>query len=78
MTTTKKSVRELGGEFWAELNHERESPHSKLAAITWQQSNELCDFLMSVLARHVGSQIANDEGLEVTPRPLTPAKEVDA
>ncbi len=78
MSTTTKSVRELGGELWAELNRERESPNSKLASITWQQSNDLCDFLMSVLARHVGTQIGSDDGLEVNPRPRAPTNEVDA
>lgn len=64
-----KTVRELGGEFWAELNTDSRGPNSKFAGLSFQVKEDLVDFLMTILARHVGATILNDEGLEVEPRP---------
>lgn len=66
-----KTVRELGGEIWAELNMERQNSDSPLGSLDWTQVNAISDFVMSILARHAGSQLINDEGLEVTARPIS-------
>ena len=68
----QKSVRELGGEIWAEIEMEqRANPHSRIAGIGWETVSELSDFVMSVLARHAGAVIVNDEDRPVTPRPYS-------
>ncbi len=66
----QKSVRELGGEIWAEIGMEQRAiPDSRIAGIDWETVGELSDFIMSVLARHAGAVIVNDEDRPVTPRP---------
>ena len=68
-----KTIRELGGEIWAELNSARESPASTLGALNWKQTIAISEFVMSVLARHVGVRLIQDEGLEVSPLPTEPS-----
>lgn len=65
----EKTVRELGGEIWSEiiLLQNTEDTSNKIASIDFQATNELCDLVMGVLARHVGTTITNDEDLPVTP-----------
>ena len=62
----KRTVRELGGEIWAEI----EITFGE-AQISWQTKGELTDLIMGVLARHVGATIENDEGMPVEPLPST-------
>lgn len=69
MMQKQKSVRELGGEIWAELNYECGSEVSPLSHIDYVTLDQLTDFVMSILARHIDTVIVNDEGLEVEPRP---------
>ncbi len=69
--TAKKTVRELGGEIWAELGVEQEKVGSPLAGLDYEVANNLVDFIMSILARHTNTTIVNDVGLEVEPRPRT-------
>jgi hypothetical protein len=65
-----RTVRELGGEFWAELNGIRLSaPDTPIGGIDTQAMNDAIDVLMGVLARHCGKTILNDEDLPVAPRP---------
>lgn len=59
---TKRSVRELGGEIWAELRVG--IPDEE---VSWQAKNRVVEIAMRVLARHVGSAIDSDEGLDVLP-----------
>lgn len=61
---TKRTVRELGGEIWAEM--EMAFGESQ---ISWKTKGELTDLIMGVLARHVGALIENDEGMPVEPMP---------
>ena len=69
IATNKKTVRELGGEIWSEITRlqNAEDTSSRIVSIDFQASNELCDLVMGVLARHVGTTITNDEDLPVTP-----------
>ncbi len=67
----EKTVRELGGEIWAELQEERHNPHSPLPRFGVEEADALIDFLMSILVRHTGATIINDPGLPVFARPLT-------
>lgn len=72
-----KTVRELGGEFWAELNMDSRDPNSKFAGLDFRVKGDLADFLMTILARHVGAMILNDEGLAVEPRPRPEFRETE-
>ena len=61
-----KTVRELGGEIWAEL-----SSRIPEETITWSIKNDLIDLIMGVLARHDGITIENDPDDPVTPTTAT-------
>lgn len=71
MTQRQKSVRELGGEMWAELDAERRKEDSVFSKLDHSTHDHLADFIMSILARHIDTTIVNDDGLEVEPRPRT-------
>jgi len=71
MTQKQKSVRELGGEIWAELDAERRKSDSVFSSLDHTMNDELTDFVMSILARHTNTTIVNDDGLEVMARPNT-------
>jgi hypothetical protein len=58
---TNVTVRELGGEIWAELSS---LPDGELP---WQSKNRVVDLVMGVIARHVGAAIRNDADLPVEP-----------
>jgi hypothetical protein len=60
----ERTVRELGGEVWAEI-----SQAIKDEELSWVTKNKIVDVVMGVLARHVDSIIKNDEDLPVSPRP---------
>jgi len=62
---SSRTVRELGGEIWAELA--RRIPDDEL---DWQTKNKIVDLIMGVLARHTSSTIQNDEDLPVPPLPI--------
>lgn len=66
MTTskTKRTVRELGGEIWAELQMSFEE-----SQLDCQTRNNVVDLVMGVLARYDGAIIENDVGLAVLPLP---------
>lgn len=61
-TRASRTVRELGGEFWAEVT--REIPEEDAS---WETKGRLVDILMGVLARHSGEVIENDRDLPVEP-----------
>ena len=71
MRKEQKSIRELGGEIWAELDAERRTEESVFSQLDHSTLDHLVDFIMSILARHVGTTIINDAGLEVAPRART-------
>ena len=73
MTQKQKTVRELGGEIWAELDAERRKEGSAFSQLDHSTNDQLADFVMSILARHINTTIINDAGLEVAPRPKTTA-----
>jgi hypothetical protein len=60
---THVTVRELGGEIWAEL---WSFPDAELH---WETKNRVVDLVMGVIARHVGATIRNDADLPVDPLP---------
>ena len=60
---SERTVRELGGEVWAELFAvEAANEH-------WELVDQFVDVLMGVLARHTKSVIVNDLDLPVAPLP---------
>lgn len=59
---TKRSIRELGGEIWAELGY-RISDHE----LGWKTKERVVDILMGVLARYGDFDVENDEDLPVSP-----------
>ena len=64
----QRTVRELGGEIWAEISMEQDAnPDSKIAEIHFESVEELTEIIMAVLARHAGEVIVNDKDRPVTP-----------
>jgi hypothetical protein len=57
-----RTVRELGGEIWAELEKAEVAQQ-----VDWQVRNAIVDLIMGVLARHAGKRLENDADLPVTP-----------
>ena len=67
MTTKSDShatIREIGGEIWAELVQRIDDQH-----LRWSVKSQVVEIIMGVLARHEGTVIINDAGLEVEPLP---------
>jgi hypothetical protein len=60
----ERTVRELGGEIWAELSYSFSEDD-----INWEMRNAVVDLVMAVLARHIGVSLVNDGELPVTPLP---------
>lgn len=58
------TVRELGGELWAEASQRLDDEGSD-----WLAQSGLIDLAMSILARHTGARIVNDQDLPVKPLP---------
>jgi hypothetical protein len=56
-----RTVRELGGEVWAEIVNRFGDD------IEWRLQGRLVDLVMGVLARHLGRVIENDQDLPVSP-----------
>ncbi len=66
----QRTVRELGGEVWAELQHcQWHDPSSPLRDASNDAVQAFIDLTMGVLARHVGTVIENDRDLPVDPLP---------
>jgi hypothetical protein len=63
------TIRELGGEIWAELFALRRVHKGKFNELNVEISNSLIDLVMGVLARHEGEYIRNDADLPVIPLP---------
>ena len=65
----RKTVRELGGEIWAEVTQLQNSEDNStlLKDVDFKVTQELCDLVMGVLARHANTMIVNDEDLPVVP-----------
>lgn len=59
-----RTIRELGGEVWAELSSIPETD------LRWEVRNAVVDVMMGVLARHSGSILENDRDLPVAPLPF--------
>jgi hypothetical protein len=64
------TVRELGGEIWAELFCEQRDGQAQLRGLRVETTEALIDLILGVLARHVGDSIKNDLDLPVAPRSL--------
>jgi len=70
---SSKTLRELGGEMWAEIMRIQVfNSSSPLAGLTIDQTNAVVDLIMGVLARHEGKSIAQDKDLPVAPLPADP------
>lgn len=67
----EKTVRELTGEIWAEINgaYWRRGDKVDVDAL-----NEFIDIALGVLARHEGDTIVNDPDLPVAPLKVTDAE----
>jgi len=66
----KRTVRELSGEIWAEIEYRALrgiSPYAEFA--NNDLFNDFIDLISGILARYDGSIIINDEDLPVTPLP---------
>lgn len=67
MTDGKRSrtIRQLGGEIWIELQAAIPEPETD-----WRTRNRIIEVIMAVLARHSGAMIENDPDLPVDPLPV--------
>jgi hypothetical protein len=63
------TVRELGGEIWAEIAMLRNRGISHFETLESDILSATIDLIMGVLARHSGSVLVNDQDLPVTPLP---------
>ena len=64
----QKTIRELGGEIWAEIAQlQNDADDSLIGKTDFRVAQELSDLVMGVLARHEGSVIVNDRDLPVKP-----------
>lgn len=62
---TPRTVRELGGEIWSEINLRFGDE-----VLPVDLKNRLVDLVVGVLARHAGKRLENDEDLPVDPLPF--------
>jgi hypothetical protein len=69
VNSTQVTVRELGGEIWAELSSLPDGETN------WQTKNAIVDLVMGVIARHIGAAIKNDRDLPVLPLPVRGAQD---
>lgn len=67
--SASRSVRELTGEIWAELQPLRLGPDGPLTGVTPEQIDLVLSTTLAVLARHVGARITADPDLPVDPLP---------
>lgn len=74
----EKTVRELSGEIWAEMNHDirmKEAAGDPLyAGMKMEAFHRLIDIAMGVLARYDNAIIRNDHDIPVAPwpKPIVP------
>jgi hypothetical protein len=59
-----RTIRQLGGEIWIELQAVVPEPEAD-----WRTWDTIIEVVMAVLARHAGTTIENDHDLPVTPLP---------
>jgi hypothetical protein len=69
MSPTARTVRELGGEIWAEMRICLCDPQHLWAQMDWRHISPVTDIVMSVPARRNGTAIVNDESFPFTPLP---------
>lgn len=69
MDNRMKTIRELGGEFWAEIQKRIHDGDVKLKNLDIDAENAVVEIMMGVLARHEGMFIKNDADLPVAPLP---------
>jgi hypothetical protein len=62
----QRTIRELGGEIWAELG-----PIPEID-LRWDVRDTIVDIVMGVLARHAGAVLENDQDIPVEPWPIRP------
>lgn len=69
----QRTVRELSGEIWAEIEHDMLEKKSAGATLYDGFSNDafiaVLELITGVLARHVGSVITNDSDIPAVPLP---------
>jgi hypothetical protein len=61
------TVRELGGEIWAELSSFSDEE------LHWETKSKIVHVVMGVIARHAGAVVKNDPDLPVAPLPARTA-----
>jgi hypothetical protein len=61
-----RSIRELGGEIWAELDVRIGSGASS-ELLDWKSVGQVTEIVMAVLARYSGHRLVNDTDLPVEP-----------
>jgi hypothetical protein len=71
MTNKPSNIRELGGEIIGEVTRRQRDPNHALSKVGWEDAGRIVDLVMSVLARHVGEQLADDPELPVPPLPVS-------
>lgn len=65
------TIRQLGGEIWAELDERRENGVEPFGDLTTKVLDAIINTTMGVLARHEGVVIINDKDLPVEILPPT-------
>ena len=66
----ERTIRELGGEIWAELQERQlKGANPAFAKLEPESVNAFIDLTMGVLARHANAMIRNDPDLPVEPLP---------
>ena len=70
---TSVTIRELGGEMWAELSDlvqvSKAQGDNTFMGYNFEALNKTIDLAMAVVARHVGETIVNDGDIPVIPLP---------
>lgn len=65
----ERTVRELGGEIWAEIRMRMGEKQETFSRLDVPTLNATIDLIIGVLARYNGVVIVNDADLPVTPLP---------
>ena len=65
MNKRERTIRELGGEIWAEMRGRVSESEAN-----FEVKSRIVDIAMGVLARYEGAILTNDEGLPVAPLPV--------
>ena len=67
---SERTIRELAGEIWAELEQESRNANihgSPIRSIHVDTMNRIIDVIMGVLARHENTLLVNDKDMPVMP-----------